>query len=70
MQSESAVVHRIWLEEYIQKYSHAVMVISHDRAFLRNTANRIIEIEHSKAFDYTLLKFKEIDTPLLTLLID
>ena len=31
-----------------------MIVISHDRAFLRNTANRIIEIEHSKAYDYNL----------------
>ena len=44
----------IWLEDYIQKYNQAVIVISHDRAFLRNTANRIIEIEHSKAYDYNL----------------
>jgi len=44
----------IWLEEYINNYPKAVMVISHDRAFLRNTAKRVIEIENGRAYDYAL----------------
>ncbi|NND05356.1 MAG: ABC-F family ATP-binding cassette domain-containing protein [Saprospiraceae bacterium] len=42
----------IWLEAFIQRYPFAAIVISHDRAFLRNTADRIIEIEHGKTQDY------------------
>jgi ATP-binding cassette subfamily F protein 3 len=44
----------IWLEQYINNYPNAVVVISHDRAFLRNTAKRIIEIENSKVYDYVM----------------
>ncbi len=44
----------IWLESFIKEYPSAVMVISHDREFLRNTSNRIIEIENSKIYDYNL----------------
>ena len=44
----------IWLEEYITNYPNAVVVISHDRAFLRNTAKRVIEIENSKVYDYAM----------------
>ncbi|MCB0687318.1 MAG: ABC-F family ATP-binding cassette domain-containing protein [Saprospiraceae bacterium] len=44
----------IWLEEYINEYPNAVVVISHDRAFLRNTAKRVIEIENSKVYDYVM----------------
>ncbi len=44
----------IWLEQYIVNYPGALIVISHDQAFLRNTASRVIEIENSKATDYNL----------------
>lgn len=44
----------IWLEEYISNYPNAVIVISHDRAFLRNTADRVLEIENSRIYDYAM----------------
>lgn len=44
----------IWLEEYINNYPNAVIVISHDRAFLRNTARRVLEIENGKVSDYAM----------------
>lgn len=44
----------IWLEQYISSYPNAAIIISHDRTFLRNTANRIIEIENGKTQDYNL----------------
>ncbi len=44
----------IWLEQYLGEYPGAIIVISHDKAFLRNTALRIIEIENSKVYDYPL----------------
>ena len=34
-----------WLEEYLQSYPGAVLVISHDRAFLDRTVNRVLELD-------------------------
>ena len=42
-----------WLESYIKKYSGTVIVISHDRYFLNQIADRIIEISKGKAFSFT-----------------
>jgi ATPase subunit of ABC transporter with duplicated ATPase domains len=36
-----------WLESYLTGYRGAVIMVSHDRAFLDNTATRIIEIDGS-----------------------
>ncbi len=41
-----------WLEEYLKKYPGAVVLISHDRAFLDNITNRTIEINNKKLYDY------------------
>ena len=41
-----------WLEGYLKDYNGAVMVISHDRAFLDNVTTRTIEIMLGKAYDY------------------
>ena len=35
-----------WLETYLSKYNKAVVLVSHDRAFLDKTVNIIYEIEH------------------------
>lgn len=35
-----------WLEEYLKSFKGAVLLISHDRAFLDGTANRILELTH------------------------
>jgi ATP-binding cassette subfamily F protein 3 len=41
-----------WLEEFLQSYGAAYVVVSHDRYFLDKIAGRIIEIEHGRASSY------------------
>ena len=41
-----------WLEDYLKNYSGAVLLISHDRAFLDNVTNRTVELSLGKATDY------------------
>lgn len=41
-----------WLERYLSKSNAAVMVVSHDRAFLNNVTNRTIEIVCGRLTDY------------------
>lgn len=41
-----------WLETYLQNYGGAVILISHDRAFLDNVTNRTIEISCGRGTDY------------------
>ena len=41
-----------WLEEYISSYKKAVVIVSHDRAFLDNTVNIVYEIEYKKLTKY------------------
>ncbi len=42
-----------WLEDFLQRQKTAFMFITHDRRFLRKLANRILEIEGGKLFDWT-----------------
>jgi ATP-binding cassette subfamily F protein 3 len=42
-----------WLEEFLQSYSSAYVVISHDRYFLDRACRRIIELENGRASSYT-----------------
>ncbi len=41
-----------WLEEFLTTYPGAVVMVSHDRAFLDNVTNRTVEITMGKIFDY------------------
>ena len=41
-----------WLEGYLKEYNGAVVLISHDRAFLDNVTNRTVEIMLGKLYDY------------------
>ena len=41
-----------WLEEYLAGYPGAVILVSHDRAFLDNVTNRTIEISLGRVYDY------------------
>lgn len=41
-----------WLEDYLINYQGAVLIVSHDRAFLDNVTTRTIEIAQGKIFDY------------------
>jgi len=43
---------RNWLEEYLQSYPHAVMMVSHDRYFLDASVNRIMEIRNRSVHFY------------------
>lgn len=42
----------IWLEEFLQDYAGAVVLVSHDRQFLDNVTNRTIEIANRQISDY------------------
>jgi ATP-binding cassette, subfamily F, member 3 len=44
---------RNWLEEYLQNYPHAFLLISHDRYFLDITVNKIAEIWNKRFWFYT-----------------
>lgn len=41
-----------WLEEYLQSYNKAIIVVSHDRAFLDKFVNTVYEIERGKIKKY------------------
>ena len=41
-----------WLEQFLATYSGAVMLVSHDRAFINNVTNRTIEISCGRIYDY------------------
>jgi ATP-binding cassette subfamily F protein 3 len=41
-----------WLEDFLINYPGAVVLVSHDRAFLDNVTNRTIEITLGKIYDY------------------
>ena len=42
----------IWLEHFLNNYSGAVVIVSHDKMFLDNVTNRTIEIVLGKIYDY------------------
>ena len=42
----------IWLENWLKKYTGAIVLVSHDRFFLDSISNRTIEIAFSKINDY------------------
>ena len=41
-----------WLEEFLKNYNGAIVLVSHDRAFLDNITGRTIEISLGKIYDY------------------
>ena len=41
-----------WLEEYLRNYNGAVLLISHDRAFLDNVTTRTVELSLGRIYDY------------------
>ncbi|MFP4025229.1 MAG: ribosomal protection-like ABC-F family protein [Thiohalospira sp.] len=43
-----------WFEDFLKEYPGAVLLISHDRAFLDNITNRTIEISLGKIYDYNV----------------
>ena len=51
-----------WLEDWIRKYHGAVLLVSHDREFLQNTAERVLEIrDHNiESFDGSFDKYLQL----------
>lgn len=41
-----------WVEGFLQQYYGAIVMVSHDRAFLDNITGRTIEISQGKVYDY------------------
>ncbi|MEV0794982.1 energy-dependent translational throttle protein EttA [Kribbella sp. NPDC050459] len=42
----------LWLEQHLQKYPGAVMAITHDRYFLDNVAEWILELDRGRTYGY------------------
>lgn len=42
-----------WLEEYLRRYEHAVVMVSHDRFFLDRTADTVYEFQNQKLIRYS-----------------
>ncbi len=47
-----------WLEQLLQQWSGAVVLVSHDRAFINNVTNRTLEISCGQVIDYRV-KYNE-----------
>jgi ATP-binding cassette subfamily F protein 3 len=43
-----------WLEQFLSSKAKAVVLVSHDRAFIDNVTNRTIEISCGKIYDYAV----------------
>ena len=43
-----------WLEQFLATKANAVVLVSHDRAFIDNVTNRTIEISCGKIYDYAV----------------
>jgi ABC transport system ATP-binding/permease protein len=41
-----------WLEDFLYRYNKTIFFVTHDRAFLQKIANRIIELDRGKIFDW------------------
>lgn len=42
----------LWLEQFLNRYAGAIVVVSHDTLFLNNVTNRTIEITTGRIYDY------------------
>ena len=42
-----------WLEDFLLKWPHTLIFVTHDRMFLRKLANRILEIDRGRLFDWS-----------------
>lgn len=41
-----------WLEDYLDNYKGALLIVTHDRYFLNRTINKIIELDHGSFYGY------------------
>ncbi len=42
----------IWMEDHLQRHVGTLLFVTHDRAFLQKTANRIIELDRGRLYAY------------------
>jgi ABC transport system ATP-binding/permease protein len=42
----------VWMEDYLAKYVKTILFVSHDRAFIRRTANRVLELDRGRLSSY------------------
>ena len=42
-----------WLEDFLTRWTGTLIFVTHDRMFLRHLADRILEIDRGKLFDWT-----------------
>lgn len=43
----------LWLQDFLSRFSGTLIFVTHDRAFLQALANRIIEVDRGRLFDWT-----------------
>ncbi len=43
----------VWLENFLMRYEHTIVIISHDRDILNKTVNHIVSLENQKLVSYT-----------------
>jgi ABC transport system ATP-binding/permease protein len=43
----------LWLQDFLSRYTGTLIFVTHDRAFLQALANRIIEVDRGRLFDWT-----------------
>ncbi len=41
-----------WLEQYLQKFTRAICMVTHDRYFLERVCTKMLEIDHHKVYTY------------------
>lgn len=42
----------VWLEKYLQAYTGAIVMVTHDRYFLERVVNKIVELDGGKLYTY------------------
>ncbi|MBU4010300.1 MAG: ATP-binding cassette domain-containing protein, partial [Proteobacteria bacterium] len=44
----------VWMEDYIAKHVQTLLFVSHDRAFVKRIANRILELDRGRLISYAV----------------
>ena len=43
----------IWLQGFLKRFAGTLIFVTHDRVFLQDMANRIVEVDRGRVFDFT-----------------
>ena len=43
----------LWLQDYLSRFAGTLIFVTHDRVFLQEIANRIVEVDRGRLFDWT-----------------